>query len=120
MFIKCSLLEIFNVVGKAKGLVAEELRWWNIEKVGKSKILKENKFNKVIMGSDYNKLKKSKWKELSVGKLWVYTSREYEGKQLWTIITFASVSAGKQYYDEVKNYTDLTSLMVFYEGKQFL
>lgn len=64
-----TISEIFNVIGKAAGMRAEELRWWNIEKAGNSNIVSEKHLDFTIVGkSSSNKPSKPKKRILSVGK----------------------------------------------------
>ena len=114
-----TISEIFNVIGKAAGMRAEELRWWNIEKAGNSNIVSEKHLDFTIVGksSSSNKPSKPKKRILSVGKLWIYSSvKDNEGEENWVLKTFEVVEMAKEYYREIKDNEDLVHLLVFFNG----
>lgn len=113
-----TISEIFNVIGKAAGKRAEELRWWNIEKAGNSNIINVKNLDFTIVGkSSRNKPSKPKKRILSVGKLWIYSSiKDNEGNENWVLKTFEVVEMAKEYYKEIKCKEDLMHLFVFFNG----
>ena len=114
-----TISEIFNVIGKAAGMRAEELRWWNIEKAGNSNIVSEKHLDFTIVGkSSSNKPSNPKKRILSVGRLWIYSSvKDNDGEENWVLKTFEVVGMAKEYYKEIKDNEGLIDLLVFYDGE---
>lgn len=114
-----TISEIFNVIGKAAGKTAEELRWWNIEKAGNSNIIGERYLDFTIAGkSSSNKPSRPKKRILSVGRLWIYSSvKDNDGEENWVLKTFEVVEMAKEYYREIKDNEGLIDLLVFYDGE---
>ncbi len=108
-----TMRELFNVVGKATGLKAEELRWWNIVKAGNSNVLyKEG--NKLIIGGKESKYPgQASETELEVSKYWVFTQGRYSsGLEQWVLRTFKSKEVAEEYYN-MRKLEDLEYCLMF-------
>lgn len=111
--IKGLMRELFNVVGKAIGKSAEELRWWNIEKAGNSNVIYKEGTDFIIGGKERKYPGQANDKELEVSKFWVFTQgKNSNGVEQWVLRTFKSEESAKENY-KIRKQEDLEYCLMF-------